>query len=165
MMPRTLLWVFAAALSVVVSGCERDDICAQSTPTTPLLIIEFYDVDNQTDLKPVTNLLVQATDVEEPFQLFNGVSRIALPLKTNELSTAYTLTLNAGSEQAENTDELVIDYETLEEFISRACGFKVTYNNVEIMDIPGTDGSWIQGLNQEQFNITNENEAHLFIFH
>ncbi len=28
-------------------SCERDDICPESTPTTPHLVISFFDVDDQ----------------------------------------------------------------------------------------------------------------------
>ena len=47
-------------LSVFFSSCEKDDICDTNTPTTPKIVIEFYDVANPTTLKNVTNLGVIA---------------------------------------------------------------------------------------------------------
>ena len=33
-------------IAVLFLGCERDDICAEATATTPHLIMRFYDVNN-----------------------------------------------------------------------------------------------------------------------
>ena len=41
-------------------SCEKDDICEAGTPTTPNLIIEFYDNLNAGTKKEVTNLNVVA---------------------------------------------------------------------------------------------------------
>ena len=40
----SFLLLFAFGLS----GCEKDDICDANTPTTPRLIISFYDYNNPT---------------------------------------------------------------------------------------------------------------------
>jgi len=37
-----LLFVFS------LLGCEKDDICESTTPTTPRLVIEFYDFNAST---------------------------------------------------------------------------------------------------------------------
>jgi hypothetical protein len=34
--------------TVCFSSCEKDDICDANTPTTPQLVIEFYDAVNTT---------------------------------------------------------------------------------------------------------------------
>lgn len=36
------------ALVWISSGCEKDDICDPATATTPLLVIDFYDITNPT---------------------------------------------------------------------------------------------------------------------
>ena len=41
-----------------ISGCEKDDICAADTPTTPTVVIEFFD-DATTALKGVVKLKIQ----------------------------------------------------------------------------------------------------------
>lgn len=45
-------------IAVSLINCERDDICAYTTSTTPRLIIEFYDSDSPDDLKDVPRLTV-----------------------------------------------------------------------------------------------------------
>ena len=40
-----------ACFAIALSSCERDDICAEATPVTPLLIIDFFDIENTTEAK------------------------------------------------------------------------------------------------------------------
>ena len=46
--------LFYLFLSLVC--CEPDDICSQSTQTTPRLVIDFYDIENLSDKKSVAGL-------------------------------------------------------------------------------------------------------------
>ena len=54
-----LLLLFSAIIS-----CERDDICPESTPTTPRLIIRFYDNTELSETKRVINLQVTGLDYD-----------------------------------------------------------------------------------------------------
>ena len=49
-----LLLVFCFSFS----SCEKDDICDANTPTTPRMVIKFFDINNPTVEKSVTNLKV-----------------------------------------------------------------------------------------------------------
>jgi hypothetical protein len=40
------------------SSCEKDDICDPNTPTTPRLIIDFYNIEDPTKTKNVTDLAI-----------------------------------------------------------------------------------------------------------
>ena len=57
---------FIAILVLLVIGfttnsCQRDDICPESTATTPKLIITFYDINvTPTELKDVPSLSITA---------------------------------------------------------------------------------------------------------
>ena len=107
------------------SSCESDDICDPDTPTTPRLIITFYDGANT--LKPVTNLLVQGQGMDSGF-LFNGVSTIQVPLNINENSAKYGFTLNSkASADKVFTDTLEFNYTRQTLYVSRACGYKINY--------------------------------------
>ncbi len=47
-------------------SCEKDDICDATTPTTPRLVIEFYDSLIATPtLKNLTNFKAVATGMDE----------------------------------------------------------------------------------------------------
>jgi Family of unknown function (DUF6452) len=155
------------------SGCEKDDICDPNTPTTPRLILEFYDDANPTVLKNVVNLKI--TSVNElnvevgDTLLFNGVSKVQLPLKTAEDLTKYTFTLNSLDAANDNIDFFEVNYTREDVYVSRACGYKTIFNLIDTNPIlytePSTpDGLWIKGINIETNAIENENETHVKIY-
>ena len=41
---------------IVILSCEKDDICPETTQTTPRLVIEFYDLTNPDVLLQVPGL-------------------------------------------------------------------------------------------------------------
>ncbi len=163
------------------SSCEKDDICDGNTPTTPRLIIDFYDATNPTVLKNVINLkvigegqtvglILNETGTEITKYLGNG-SSIKLPLKTTEELTKYRLILNSTNTNPAivNEDKLQFDYTHEDIFVSRACGYKTIFklntpNGVTKTDATTPDGFWIQELNIESTNIETENETHIKIY-
>jgi hypothetical protein len=161
--------VFAIAFSF--SGCESDDICDANTPTTPRLIIEFYDVANPTVLKNVSNLEVKGDGAAIPLAIFNGVSKIQLPLKTTEDNTKYTLVLNSTTPAFLSTDVLEFNYSRENVFVSRACGYKTIFdlngtalNPFILNSTPAiTLGNWIKNITVKQPNVNDENETHIKI--
>ena len=157
-------------IAFAFSSCEKDDICDANTPTTPRLIIDFYDATNPTVLKNVNNLKVIGDGMadDNPLETFNGVSQIQLPLKTTAELTKYRLILNSTTASI-NEDKLQFDYIHEDVFVSRACGYKTIFklnspNGVTKTDAVTPDGFWIQELNIETTNIENENETHLKIY-
>ncbi|WP_313807305.1 DUF6452 family protein [Flavobacterium sp.] len=160
-------------------SCEKDDICAEGTPTTPNVVIEFYDAANPTTLKNVTNLKVIANGMgegiifnpsastEEQKYLFNG-SKLFLPLKTTADNTVYNFIYNSGAANPAdtNTDVLSYDYARQDVFISRACGFKTVFqlNDSNPVLTDGDASLWIQSITVSQPNIQNENETHIKIY-
>lgn len=149
------------------SGCEKDDICVDEV--TPQLVVEFYDISNPTVLKNVVNLKVTADGMTDALNTFNGVSKIRLPLKTNEDITRYRLLLNSNSSTAFNEDILEFNYTRENVYVSRACGFKTVFelnntNGIFLSDIATPDGLWIQDTNLQTNSIVTENEVHLKIY-
>ncbi|SHI50174.1 DUF6452 family protein [Aquimarina spongiae] len=158
-----------AGISLSFWGCERDDICAEGTPTTPMLIIKFLDFDNTSEIKNPVELEVRAVGVENPFNFGTVTDSIMIPLRTNESITEYQLTINSDTtndEVASNTDTISIQYTPEEEYVSSACGFRVTFQGLSNSPVEaGDDGTWIQDINVERLNVTDETTAHIFIFH
>jgi hypothetical protein len=165
-------------IAFVFSGCEKDDICDATTSTTPRLVIRFYDIDKGTDLKSVKDLKVIGKDKAEGI-IFNTLatdgkkylsneSTISLPLDTNKDVTEYSFMLNFGNATLANVDKLRFDYVRKTIFVSRACGFKTTFQlnptKPTITDNTPSDGNWIKYISVEKSNIENENETHLKIF-
>ena len=157
------------------SSCEKDDICEETTATTPKLIIEFYDILNPTVLKNVTNLAVKEDGITNVLS-FTDKSKIELPLKTNEDSTKYSFVLNAGNTNTSliYTDVLQFNYSRKTVFVSRACGFKTLFDLNNDVSLPNpyiinntptaSQGIWIKNITVETSNITTENETHIKIY-
>ena len=86
--------LFICLLSISFSSCEKDDICEATTATTPKLIIEFYDILNPLVKKNITNLALKEINSTASL-IFNGTSKIQIPLKTNQDLTKYSFILNS----------------------------------------------------------------------
>ena len=84
-MKKIILLVLIMAFSF--SSCEKDDICDANTITTPRLVIKFYDVNNASVAKNVTNLTIigegKTTGISfNGSTLING-STVSIPLQTD----------------------------------------------------------------------------------
>lgn len=172
-----LLLVFCFSFS----SCEKDDICDANTPTTPRMVIKFFDINNRTVEKSVTNLKVIGEGMTDGV-IFNATasgeskflantSSIKLPLKTNATSSTFSFILNSGSSNATfiNTDILKFNYTTKEIYVSRACGFKTLFEMTIQTPFVHTDGpngdqKWMKYVSLQKTNINDENEIHLSIF-
>lgn len=159
--------IVSILFAFVLSSCERDDICAASTPTTPQLVVQFFDVANTSLSKPVIMALVKNDNSDT--LLFARDTILRIPLRTDTTATVLKFIKNPGNQAAaedpDNTDILTFTYLTNEIFINRACGFKVTFDNLNVSSLPGTDGRWIDDLIVNSQSITDENTTHLSIFH
>lgn len=156
-------------LPYLFHSCEKDDICTPDTPTTPRLIIEFYDSINTSVLKEVANLQVKGEGAESVIN-FNLVSRIELPLKTNENQTNYQFTINSTATTSDlNTDLIQIDYIRRDIYISRACGFK-TYFNLNLLDPIKNNNPefdtifWIEDIEIIKNSIETEEDVHVKMY-
>lgn len=178
---------FILLIALLLLSCERDDICAEDTQTTPRLLIEFFDAADPETLKSVTRLSVYAEvlitdgngDITLPEQannatlLFNSNSNnIALPLivgnEGEETITRYffeqdtNLRLDDNDTTNSNIDILEIRYTPDFIYVSRACGFKSIFTALNVTPNPGDDSiDWIVSTtfaNTTDFQITVENE-------
>lgn len=154
-------------LSIFFSSCEKDDICDANTPTTPKVVIEFYDVANPTTLKNVTNLGVIAAGFTNGFE-FTATSKIKVPLKTFEDNSILHFIQNGSMDPTsdDNLDEITFNYSRKTVFVSRACGFKTlfTLNTTNPITVTPDSNNWIQSVIVSQSNIENEDETHIKIY-
>jgi hypothetical protein len=151
-----------------LSSCEKDDICDPTTPTTPRVVIQFYDSSNPSVLKNVTNLSVIGQGKPEALISSSNQNTISIPLKTTENSTTYRFVLNSGS-SLNNEDVIRFDYTGSNVYVSRACGFKTIFtlnpiNPFTHYDPIVADGLWMKQIILQSNNITTENEAHVKIY-
>ena len=166
-MKKIVFITLSLILAVSFWNCEKDDICADGTPTTPRVIIEFYDAANPNNLKNVTNLKVTESGQTEGF-VFNGVSEIQVPIRTNDIQTILHFTANGDDSDItnDNLDEITFNYATQEVYISRACGYKMTFqlNTTDGTVLTPDSNNWIQNIVISQPNIETENEVHIKIY-
>ena len=156
-------WFFLGGLVFLLQGCQKDDICPEGTPTTPLLFIEFYDTLDVTRLKAVRSLEVQASGMEEVYFEPETTNSISIPLKTDQSFTEYIFIYNSGSDD-ENRDVVTFNYSPNPEYINRACGFRINYNNLDV-SVHQDDDNWITSAIILQENLENETEAHISFTH
>ncbi|MDN3673926.1 DUF6452 family protein [Flavobacterium branchiarum] len=168
-------------IAFTFSGCEKDDICDGNTPTTPRLVISFFDRTNSTP-KNVTKLKVigkgmtqgivfnENALVESDKYLTDG-NTISIPLKTNEDTTTFRFILNANNTNLDfvNEDVIQFNYTRQNIFVSRACGYKTIFtlnrnNPLILTDSDNPEGLWMQGVYVEEPNIEFENETHIKIY-
>lgn len=167
-MKKILFGLFTLLFALSFWNCEKDDICEEGTPTTPKLIIEFYDNASPTNKKMVTDLKVTADGMTTSLD-FNAVSKIELPLKTdaNVLNYSFVLDSKNTNTSLQNPDVITINYTRKDVYISRACGYKTIYelnaNPNGMVRTPDSD-NWVKEINIQKFTIENENETHVKIF-
>lgn len=165
----TLLVIIAC----YVSSCERDDICDEGVQTTPSLLIEFYDRSDQTAPKTVSGLryFVEGRDTI----VANSVNSVRVPLRVDTTATKWGFIFYepVTNGTRPNTDFLEFKYTTRQEYVSRACGYKVVYTldetsveqpNPVLTDRPGENRLWIFNYTVEDTLIENENEAHIKVY-
>ena len=160
-------WIFPLLLTLLY--CESDDICPETTPTTPRIIITFYDINNPDEKKTVESLAVYAIKNNQ-MNIINDIygintDSIAIPLRDDEAFSNFKFykdfdDLDGNPSGIE--DNIYIDYEISSIFISRACGF---INNYNILNFLQQDTGWILDNLILSDSITNENQAHVKILH
>ena len=165
MLKNGILLVFIIALIAI--SCERDDICAASTPTTPVLTIGFQDADNTTEDKEL-NITIYKVDNSDSLA-YTSASTIEIPLRTDTTATVLVFVKIpnnlVAAEDPNNADTVTFKYTPQEEFISRACGYRVSFSNLTIQNNPGSDGRWIDDIIINTRTITNNDTTQVYIRH
>jgi Family of unknown function (DUF6452) len=166
-MNRIVILVFF--MTTVFSSCEKDDVCSESTSTTPRLIIDFYDLTNPTLKKDLSSIGILGEGLNTVI-VFNNVSTVQVPLDITKDISKYQFILNYGNSNPAfiNTDQLQFDYTRSNVYISRACGYKTLFTLDETNPFTQTDGAtldalWMRNITVLQSTISNEDETHLSI--
>src|SRR5690554_6425773 len=91
----TGILMILALLTVINLGCQRDDICPESTVTTPVQNIAFFDITETDVPKTPVNLRVKAVDYDSIYVNRVNQSTLSIPLRTDVNTTQYEFTINA----------------------------------------------------------------------
>tara|TARA_Y100000385_G_C12772923_1_gene500106 strand:- start:55 stop:549 length:495 start_codon:yes stop_codon:yes gene_type:complete len=145
-------------------NCEKDDICIQDIQETPDLILLMLDSEDNNTRKSPLGFRIRAIGTENILTQSNGDS-IPLPLNTQEKVTQFEFILNEGNDN-ENIDTLQINYQRIDQFINRACGYRANF----ILQQPSITllnpcNDWIKGYIILKDTITDEKAAHLGILY
>ncbi|MCT4698624.1 DUF6452 family protein [Tenacibaculum haliotis] len=149
-------------LLIGVSSCEKDDFCVQN-PVTPNLVLRFYDKDDVFQLKQVQRFSLIAQGKTDSLFTNQTTDSIAIPLNSLATETIYTLKMNETDNLAINNKiaTLTIKYTPEDDYISRSCGYRVIFNDVEL-----THTSWIDNLSTSTItNINNQTKAHVQVYY
>lgn len=173
--PLNIVLILLIALTL---GCEKDDICAEATATTPQLIIRFYDASTPEETKAVRRLSVKGQGQPDGLEVVTNrtTDSIALPLKFQkegvETITRFELKKNAdydtdsNNNTVSNTDLIEISYTPKFVYVSRACGYKSIFENIKVAIIEANDSDvWIKTAVTTKTNIEDETKAHIAIHH
>lgn len=176
--------IFSAlfVFGLIFISCEKDDICDPSTPTTPRLVLQFFDANNPSVTRIIDDLKVVGEGMEyedgvlnnQGNQIWND-SLVYLPLRVNQDVSKFRLIRKANDTIVSNDiiDTLEINYTRRDTYVSRACGFKTLYDlfgnpTVEPFILNNTAGTtqglWIRNIEVVQPNINDENETHINIY-
>lgn len=140
-------------LLITIISCEKDDFCIEET--TPKMIIRFYEDANPTTIKAVSKLTVWADGLDSIYTK-KSLDSISIPLNLYEDFTKY---LFASEEQVDTVD---FNYELKDVFVSRSCGYK---SNFENLNVSGFSSNWIKNISIKQSIINHDTTAHISIFH
>ncbi|MFV0540910.1 MAG: DUF6452 family protein [Aestuariibaculum sp.] len=175
-----ILLIIATIAILSNISCERDDICAESTGTTPKLIIDAYDNSNTENKKNIAGLLIKGIDNDAILPGYEIISSnsIELPLKTDNDNTQYVLIKGASVNDNDtpddtnddyidgNYDTITVAYTRKEIYVSRACGYKTIFENVSLTIEEDGDNWIISRLPlMENNTVEDETETHFNIYH
>ena len=122
-----IVWVGGG---IFISSCEKDDICPENHLTTPDAVIEFMSIVDQNltqvDLTGVNFYAIEGADTE-PINTSSTFSSIELPLNLRTEFSQFRIVYPDLSE-----DTLEVTYVPQLEFISKACGFRYIFNQVNV---------------------------------
>ncbi|MBU2927260.1 DUF6452 family protein [Winogradskyella psychrotolerans] len=109
-MKRLLIFISFITLAIINFNCERDDICAATTQTTPRLIVGFYDATDTDELLNVSRITVYGDGL---FTDEDGVT----------------------TEPIEESDLIIIDYDDEDSYV-----FNINSNTIALPLIVGGEG-------------------------
>ena len=143
-------------------SCERDDFCVQN-PVTPNLVLRFYDKDDNSQTKIVERLSIIAQGKTDSLFTNQTTDSIAIPLNSLDSETVFTLKMNNIDNTIANNQiaTLTVKYDKEDVYVSRSCGFRVIYKDVNL-----THTGWIDNLSTSLItNIDNQAKAHVQVYH
>jgi hypothetical protein len=156
-------------------------------------MIEFYDADNPEELKNVPRLTIYGDSPEIPipdnddissailvetfgseriFDRNTNAAGLPLLIATQGDPTTVRFVLEKDTNlrlddifpETSNLDIIEISYTPEFVYVSRACGYKSTFNSLDVNEDNDGD-NWIRSIEIVETTLENENTVHVRIFH
>lgn len=154
---------------LAVASCEKDDICVEGD--TPLLVIEFYNINDTSALKIVPTIRVVGVGQNVTVNTVadrTALNTISIPLKTDvDVTSFIIISASASAEDGSETgniDTVNFSYKRLEDFLSRGCGFVVNYDSLQA-NVSSDTNNWIKNIEIIRSQVINSDSTHVKIFH
>jgi hypothetical protein len=164
-MPRLYRLLKVCFLYVLIfQACEKDDICIEGTPGTPRMVVRFLDQENPSTFKALSNIQIQGVGKENVYSSQN-IDSIALPLDLGKGFTRYAFILPSSTATNTVADTLEFNYSRKDRYLNRACGIISELILAPTAVIPINSPQWFQGYTVILDTLSNENQAHLAIYH
>lgn len=145
-------------ITCVISACSIDDICTE--PSTPNLVLRFYDVTSTTTLKSTDSLYVWA-EGKDSIIVNQAVDSIAIPLNSEANSTVYNFAKGRNL-----VNKITVTYTPESEYVSRSCGYRIIFNDANL-DLSTPANGWISSIAPRTpiATINSQTSAHVQVFH
>ena len=154
---------------LAVASCEKDDICVEGD--TPLLVLEFYNINDTSALKNVPTLRVVGVGQNVTVSTVTdrtALNTISIPLKTDvDVTSFIMISASASAEDGSETgniDTVNFSYKRLEDFLSRGCGFVVNYDSLQA-NVSADTNNWIKDIEIIRSQVINSDSTHVKIFY
>ncbi len=143
-------------LLISITACRKDDVCTDEG--TPDLQIKFFDAGNHATEKSVDTLYVIALPGQDT--LATGETEVAglsIPLNVNADISEFIFTTQ------HNNDTLIFHYSRETIFVSKTCGYKILFHNLDV-DLQHDSDNWIKQIDIINHDVVNDT-THLKIYH
>ena len=147
----TAPFLFFLLFCILISSCEKDDICLVETPSSPRLVVRLYDKDNRSAFKAANNIIIHGVGQEEPLMTLNTDS-LTIPLKTQEAFTQYAFILPSSTASLTFADTLQFNYRRYDKYLNP-------------ISFPTNTPVWLESFEILIDTVSNEQQSHLAIYH
>lgn len=144
--------------TIFAVSCEEDDVCVGEG--TPYLTVVFKNTLDQENLRDT--LLIERVDVNQTVLdtvIWTVTDSIKLPLGGLDETTSH---FRIKRRAAGIPDILTVDYDTKSSYVSKACGFRITYENLDYSSTLNDIQNTVPG---ESNTLENEAATNLYIYY
>lgn len=148
------LYGFLFSLPILMFSCQKDDVCLDAK--IPNLVVQVLNMADST----AYTVPLQVTGLNKDSVIQATQGKLLLPLRLDRDRVTYIFTIQAKK------DTLRLSYRQDLEWVSKACGFRVVYKNLKVLDTPYFSSDRSQTiLHIENATVENDSELHLRIYY